>query len=77
MSAPKKMTVKNLSEEFFKLKDKVNELASLKNQIFELENSLKQCNDEKEILKAKFEALEQKVNNVGHASKKEQTSSGS
>ena len=73
MSAAKKMTVKNLSEEFFKLKDEVTELASLKNKIFELENSLKQCNDEKEILKAKFEALEQKVNNVGHASKKDQS----
>jgi hypothetical protein len=36
------MTVKILSEEFFKLKDEVKELATLKNNIFELEHALKQ-----------------------------------
>ena len=65
MSAPKKMTVKSLSEEFYKLKDEVKELATLKNKIFELESALKQCNDEKEILKTLFEALEYKIESVG------------
>ena len=73
MSAPKKMTVKNLSEEFFKLQDEVKEFATLKNKIFELENALKQCNGEKEILKAKFEALEQRLENIGLGSKEDQS----
>ena len=41
--------------------------------MFELKNSHKQCNDKKEILKTQFEALKQKVSNLGHASKKNQS----
>ena len=73
MSAPQKMTVKILSEEFFKLKDEVKELATLKNKIFELENALKQCNDEKETLKTLFEALEKTIASGVLTSKKDQS----
>jgi hypothetical protein len=45
------MTVKTLSAEFYKLKDEVKELATLKKKMIELENALKQSNSEKKIMK--------------------------
>ena len=41
MTTQKKMTVKILSEEFYKLKDDFNELTVIKKKMFELENALK------------------------------------
>ena len=51
MTAQKKMTVKTLTEEFFKLKDDLNELTKVKKKMFELENALETYNNAKENLK--------------------------
>ena len=61
MTTQKKMTVKILSEEFYKLKDDFNELTVIKKKMFELENALKKCTNEKEIMKDQIKVLENKV----------------
>jgi hypothetical protein len=63
MAAIKKMTVKSLSEEFYKLKDEVKELTQLKKKVFELEDAHK---NDKEIMTEQLKdikELEQKVDN--------------
>ena len=72
MSAPKKMMVKTLSEEFYKLKDEVTELATLKKKMTELEIALKESNSEKEIMKTRIETLARKVEINDLASKQDQ-----
>ena len=61
MAAIKKMTVKTLSEEFYKLKDDLKEFTDVKKKLFELEDALKTCEKAKEIMKGQMKALEQKV----------------
>ena len=64
MAAQKKMTVKTLTEEFFKLKDDLNELTKVKQKMFELENALKACNDAKDEMKDQLKVLELKVDSL-------------
>ena len=60
MTAQKKMTVKTLTEEFFKLKDDFNEFTTVTKKMFELENALEACNNAKEKMKDQLKVLEQK-----------------
>ena len=61
MTAQKKMTVKTLTEEFFKLKDDFNELTMVKKKVFELENALEACNNAKDKMKDQLKVLEHKI----------------
>ena len=61
ITAPKKMTVKILTEEFYKLKDDLKELTVLKKNMFELENALERCINDKEIMKDQIKVLVNKV----------------
>ena len=61
MTANKKITVKSLSEEFYKLKDDFKEFTALKKKVFELEDALKTCEKDKEILKEQLKVFGQKV----------------
>ena len=61
MAAIKKMTVKTLSEEFYKLKDELKEFTAVNKKLFELENAFKTCEKAKETMKDQLKALAQKV----------------
>ena len=54
------MTVKTLTEEFWKWK-MPNELTVLRKKVNEVEDALKMCNDSKEVMKDQLRVLEQKV----------------
>ena len=61
MTGNKKMTAKSLTEEFCKRKDDWNEVTVLKRKVYELENALKTCNNDIEIMKDQIKVLVNKV----------------
>ena len=79
MEANKKMTVKTLTEELFKLKDEVKELSQVKKKVLELEDAHKQdeeiIKEHVKVIKAlehKVDILQMKLNKNGNASKHEE-----
>ena len=64
MAASKKITVKTLSEEFYKLKDDLKEFNAVKQKVFELEDALKTSEKAKELMKNQLQALEKKVEDL-------------
>ena len=63
MAANKKMTVKVLTEEFYKLKDDLSEYNMLKKKVFELENANETLKKQLKVIEEKVETLQRKTMN--------------
>ena len=61
MTAVKRMTVRILSEEFYKPKDELREYTSIKKRVSELEIPLEKSNNDKNDQVKVIKALEQKI----------------
>ena len=62
MAAVKKMTVKILSEEFYKLKAELKEYTSIKKKVFDLEIALVKTNIDKNDQQHSSKLLKRKLN---------------
>ena len=77
MAAVKKMTVKILSEEFYKLKAELKEYTSIKKKVFDLEIALVKTNIDKNDQQKVIKALEKKVEHLQKAYENEVLKSNS